>query len=206
MESWIGRDIGFPLVVSGPSGVGKTSLVDCLLKTDSRCVRSISSTTRPIRAGEVDGESYSFVDKEQFLQLRDRDGFAESARYNRAWYGTPKAALDAKLASGYCAVLNIEVVGGLQIRDHYPEAVLVFVLPPSWEELRRRLQGRGTDTMDVVEARIRRAREEVEVVDRYDYAIINDDLDRCAEDLAAIVRAERRRVSRLGGRPSATEA
>jgi guanylate kinase len=203
MDRWIGRQIGFPLVVSGPSGVGKTSLVDCLLESDAQCVRSISSTTRPMRSGEVDGESYSFVSEEQFLQLRERDGFAESARYNEAWYGTPKAALDTKLASGTCVVLNIEVIGGLQIRDHYPEAVLVFVLPPSWEELRRRLLGRGTDTMKVVEARIRRAREEVEVAERYDYVIINDDLARCADDLVAIVRAERRRVSRLGGPPVA---
>ena len=197
MESWVGKATGFPLVVSGPSGVGKTSVVDCLLKVDKRCVRSVSSTTRAMRAGEVDGESYSFVSEEQFLQLRERDGFAESARYNESWYGTPKTALDAKLASGYCVVLNIEVVGGLQIRDHYPEAVLVFVLPPSWEELRRRLLGRKTDTIDVVEARIRRAREEVQIAGRYDYVIINDDLARCADDLAAIVRAERRRVARL---------
>jgi guanylate kinase len=205
MESWVDRKVGFPLVVSGPSGVGKTSLVDHLLKGDRRCVRSISSTTRPIRAGEVDGESYCFVDEEQFLQLRDRHGFAESARYNGAWYGTPKAALDARLATGSCVVLNIEVVGGLQIREHYPEAVLVFVLPPSWEELRRRLLGRGTDAMEVVEARIRRAREEVESIDRYDYVIINDDLARCAGDLAAVVRAERRSVPRLSG-PPATKA
>jgi guanylate kinase len=156
-----------------------------------------------MRAGEVDGESYSFVSEEQFLQLREQDGLAESARYNESWYGTPKAALDAKLASGYCVVLNIEVVGGLQIRDHYPEAVLVFVVPPSWEELRRRLLGRKTDTIEVVEARIRRAREEIQVAGRYDYVIINDDLNRCAADLAAIVRAERRRVMRLGGPPAA---
>ena len=201
MESLVGKSTGFPLVVSGPSGVGKTSLVDLLLEADSRCVRSVSSTTRPMRAGEVDGESYSFVSEEQFLHLRERDGFAECARYNESWYGTPKTTLDAKLASGCCVVLNIEVVGGLQIRDHYPEAVLVFVLPPSWEELRRRLLGRRTDTMQVVEARIRRAREEVEIADRYDYVIINDDLARCADDLAAIVRAERRRVTRL--RPAA---
>ena len=204
MEDWIGREVGFPLVVSGPSGVGKTSLVDILLRTIPRCMRSVSSTTRSIRAGEVDGGSYSFVTEEQFLQLRDRDGFAESARYNKAWYGTPKAPLDAKLAGGSCVVLNIEVDGGLQIHDRYADAVLVFVLPPSWEELRRRLLGRQTDTIEVVEARIQRAREEVQVIDRYDYVIINDDLDRCAQDLAAIVRAERRKVARLHER-SATE-
>ena len=122
MEPWISGKVGFPLVVSGPSGVGKTCLVDRLLKVDSRCVRSVSSTTRAIRGGEVDGQSYSFVTEEQFLHLRERGGLAESARYNEAWYGTPKAALDEKLAEGLCVLLNIEVVGGLQIRDHYPEA------------------------------------------------------------------------------------
>jgi guanylate kinase len=204
MEDWIEKDVGFPLVVSGPSGVGKTSLVDRLLASTPRCVRSVSSTTRPIRTGEIDGESYSFVKQEQFLQLRERDGFAESARYNEAWYGTPKAPLDAKLAGGSCVVLNIEVDGGLQIKDRYPHAVLVFVLPPSWEDLRRRLLGRGTDTLEVIDARIRRAREEVQFIDRYDYVIINDDLERCAQDLAAIVRAERRKVPRVRG-PRTTE-
>jgi guanylate kinase len=197
MKKWSSDRIGFPLVLSGPSGVGKTSLVDLLLSRASRCVRSISATTRAIRPGEVEGKSYYFVDEERFLQLREQGDLAESARYNQDWYGTPRDALDRRLEAGYCVVLNIEVQGGLQLRRVYPEAVLVFVLPPSWEELRRRLQGRRTDSKEVIRARIRRAHEEMEELVRYDYAIVNDDLERCASELEAIVRAERRRTSRL---------
>lgn len=196
MEPWNSPKVAFPLVLSGPSGVGKTSIVDLLLARDPRCVRSISATTRSIRPGETEGESYYFVDEERFLQLRSQDGLAESARYSDAWYGTPKEPLERRLADGYCVILNIEVQGGLQLRRVYPEAVLVFVVPPSWDELLRRLQGRETDSRDVIEARTRRAHEEMEELTHYDYVLVNDDLERCASDLIAIVRAERRRVTR----------
>ncbi len=108
----------------------------------------------------------------------------------------------AKIASGLSVVLNIEVQGGLQVRESYPNAVLIFILPPSWEDLRARLLGRGTDSPEAVEGRIRRAHEELREVERYDYVIVNDVLDSCVADLAAIVRAERRRVSRLRGEPA----
>jgi guanylate kinase len=190
-------DVAFPVVVSGPSGVGKTSLVDRLLQLDPRCARSVSTTTRPPRGGERDGESYFFVGEERFLQMRERDELVESAIYRDHWYGTPKAFLKSKLDAGTSVVLNIEVQGGLQVKAHAAEAVLVFVLPPSWDELRHRLTGRGTDTPESIEGRIRRGREELEMVSSYDYVVINDDLERCAADLAAIVRAERRRRARL---------
>ena len=194
---WHRADIAFPVVVSGPSGVGKTSLVNGLLSLDPSCVRSVSTTTRSPRDGERDGESYFFVGEKQFLQMRERGELVESAVYRESWYGTPKAFLRSKLGAGLCVVLNIEVQGGRQVKDHDPGAVLVFVLPPSWEELRRRLTSRGTDTPESIEGRIRRGVEELEMVRDYDYVVVNDDLDRCAADLAAIVRAERRRRTRL---------
>ncbi|MBD3162771.1 MAG: guanylate kinase [Candidatus Eisenbacteria bacterium] len=200
IEVWTEAGAGFPLVVSGPSGVGKTSLVDRLLALDRGTVRAITATTRPKREGEIEGESYHFFSEERFLQLRDRGEVVESARYNDAWYGTPRADLERNLAAGRCVVLNIEVQGAVQIRTRYPEAVLVFAIPPSWEALRDRLVRRGTDTPEAIEARIRRGREEMEEIDRYDYVVVNDDLERCAGDLAAIVRAERRRLDRIRGR------
>jgi guanylate kinase len=197
MEHWTRANAGFPVVVSGPSGVGKTSVVDRLLLLDPRCVRSVSATTRAPRGGEIDGESYSFVSERKFEELQQRGELAESAIYNGHWYGTPKSFLEERIASGLSVILNIEVQGGLQVRRHYPDAVLVFVLPPSWEDLRGRLMGRGTDRPEVVEGRIRRAHEELQEVERYDYVIINDLLDPCVAELGAIIRAERRRVSRL---------
>jgi guanylate kinase len=202
MERWTRKEAAFPVVVSGPSGVGKTSLVDRLLLQDPRCIRSVSATTRPPRGDEVDGRSYFFVSDQRFRELEEKGDLAELAVYNGAWYGTPKAFLEAKVASGLSVVLNIEVQGGLQVRRHYPNAVLIFVLPPSWEDLRARLLGRGTDTPEAVDGRIRRAHEELCEIERYDYVIVNDLLDSCVADLSAILRAERRRVSRLKGPPA----
>lgn len=200
LNCWIDRGIAFPIVVSGPSGVGKTTLVDGLLARDNRCVRSVSATTRPRRSDEEDGRSYFFVSKERFLQMQGFGELAESAIYRDHWYGTPKSFLGGKIAEGKCVVLNIEVQGGAQVRKHDPGAVLIFILPPSWEELRRRLTSRGTDTAEAIEARIRRGHEEVGFIGDYDYVVINDDLDTCVADMAAIVRAEHRRRERLGGR------
>lgn len=203
MERWTRKEAAFPVVVSGPSGVGKTSLVDRLLLQDPRCIRSVSATTRAPRADEVDGRSYFFVSDARFRELEERGELAESAIYNGAHYGTPKAFLESKISSGLSVVLNIEVQGGLQVRRHYPNAVLIFVLPPSWEDLRTRLLGRGTDSPEAVEGRIRRAYEELREVERYDYVIVNGLLDPCVADLAAILRSERRRVARLGPPPAA---
>ncbi len=196
-DRWRRIDVTFPIVVSGPSGVGKTSIVDRLLELDPQCVRSISATTRPPRGGERDGESYFFVPEEQFLQMRERGDLVESAVYREYWYGTPKAFLKSRLDAGHSVVLNIEVQGGLQVKRHDSGSVLVFVLPPSWEELRRRLTSRGTDTRESIDGRIRRGVEELEMVRDYDFVIVNDDLNRCVADLTAIVRAERRRRTRL---------
>ncbi len=200
IERWIDGRIAFPIVVSGPSGVGKTTLVGRLLARDPRCIRSVSVTTREKRPDEAEGASYFFVSEERFLQMRQGGELAESAIYRERWYGTPKSFLTERIAEGKCVVLNIEVLGGAQVRASDPGALLIFVLPPSWEELRRRLTSRGTDTAEAIEGRIRRGHEEIRSIGDYDYVVINDDLDACVADLAAIVRGERRRRARLDGR------
>ncbi len=199
-DPWLRGDASFALVVSGPSGVGKTSVIDRLLRLEPRIVRSISVTTRPPRAGELPGESYVFASEPDFHAMREGLELAESAIYGGAWYGTPKSFLNEKLAAGLSVVLNIEVQGGAQVRASYPDAVLVFIIPPSWEELRQRLLGRKTETPEAVEARIRRGHEEMLYAPQYDYVVVNDDVDRCAGEIAAIVKAERRRASRLSRR------
>jgi guanylate kinase len=138
--------------------------------------------------------------------MRASEELAESAQYNGAWYGTPRRPLEDRLAEGRCVVLNIEVQGGLQVRERYPDAVLLFVLPPSWERLRERLTGRGTDTPEAIEARIRRAHEELREITHYPYVVVNDELERCAGDLIAIVRSEKRRIGRSGRLPASARA
>ena len=197
LEGWIGEKIAFPVVVSGPSGVGKTSLVDILLAGDPDSVRSISATTRTIRENEVDGRDYFYVGKERFLHMKEAGELVESAVYVAEQYGTPKSFLEERIAEGKSVILNIEVQGGLQVRSYDPASVLIFVIPPSWEELRRRLMNRGTETAESIEERIRRGREELTFIPFYDYVVINDTLDRCAGDMAAIIRSERRRRSRI---------
>lgn len=186
----------FPFVVSGPSGVGKTVLCRALLERLPRSERSISATTRPQRAGEVDGESYFFYSAERFHREREANGMAEWAEVHGHLYGTPKAWLDQKLEAGITVVLNIDVQGGMNIRLRYPGAVLVFLLPPSIEELEHRLRGRKTDSDDEIRRRLNRALSELQMVDRYDYALVNGDLEEAMAELLAIARAERARVAR----------
>jgi guanylate kinase len=193
------RPPSFPFVVSGPSGVGKTSVVDRLLEIDPVCERSVSATTRPPRVGEEDGRDYFFVSKERFLHMRDAGELAECALYNGHWYGTPAHRLDQRIAAGRIVVLNIEIQGGFQVRARYPNAVLAFVITPTWDDIRRRLESRGTDTAEQIEQRIRRGMEELQEAPKYDFVIVNDRVERCADDLAAIVRAEMLRVARRPG-------
>ena len=186
----------FPFVVSGPSGVGKTVLCRSLLEAMPRAVRSISATTRPRRCDEVDGESYFFYTADQFHHERSANGMAEWAEVHGHLYGTPRSWLDARLAEGLTAVLNIDVQGGMNIRARYPNAVLVFLLPPSIEELEQRLRGRKTDAEEEIHRRLNRALAELQMVDKYDYVVVNGDREAAVEELLSIVRAERARVSR----------
>lgn len=186
----------FPLVVSGPSGVGKTVLCETLIQRFSWMVRSTSATTRAPREDESDGESYFFYSRERFESERAKGAMVEWAEVHGHLYGTPKLFLEEKLASGFCVVLNIDVQGGLSIRRHYPEAVLVFLVPPSMEALAARLRARQTDTEERVSRRLDQAQHEMAMLPQYDYVVLNDDLERAQADLVAVSLAERARVAR----------
>lgn len=185
---------GMLLVISGPSGAGKGTLYGRVLAADPDMTFSVSYTTRAPRPGEVDGREYFFIDRERYDQMVLQDELLEHAEYVSNGYGTPRFFVEQKLSEGMNVVLDIEIQGARQVREKMPEAVLVFVIPPSMEELRRRLVGRGTDSPEAIEGRLLRAREEYAEADFYDYLIVNDDADEAAADFSAIVRAEHLRA------------
>jgi guanylate kinase len=187
----------FPLVISGPSGAGKTSVVDWLLKEDPGLVLSVSCTTRPRRGDEVEGIDYFFVDEREFLTRRDRGEFCEWALVHGNLYGTPRAFLDRKVGEGMTVVLDIDVQGAMQIRHSREDAVLVFLMPPDLSVLEARLRGRHTDADDVIERRMAAARREMKTAPAYDYLIVNHELDSTRQAVRAIVEAERSRTSRV---------
>ena len=188
---------GILLILSAPSGAGKTTLAHELIARTSHLGWSISHTTRPRRAGEVDGEDYHFVSEAAFLALRDQGAFAEWAQVHNAYYGTTRTTIESRLNTGQDLLLDIDVQGAEQLKLCYPEAVLVFILPPSWQTLAERLRTRGTDEQAAITQRIRRAQEETQELARYDYCVINDRLESGVAALHAILCAERIRVSRL---------
>jgi guanylate kinase len=187
---------GIPIVISAPSGTGKTSLCIRLLQTLSRISRSVSYTTRTARAGEIDGRDYHFVDEPTFDRMVDEDAFIEWARVFDHRYGTGLQATREQLERGVDVLLDIDVQGGAQIRSKLPDAVLIFLLPPSLEELRRRLQNRAKDTPQTIERRLREARDEVRASADYEYLVVNDDFDRAAIELRGIIRAHRIKKNR----------
>ncbi|MGI6632249.1 MAG: guanylate kinase [Bacillota bacterium] len=180
-------------VITAPSGCGKGSLRRALMAKDGMLTFCPSVTTRAPRAGEADGVDYFFVSREEFLSMKDQGGLAEWAEVYGNLYGTPGKAIDDALESGRDVILEKDVQGARTLREAYPEGVFVFVLPPSVEELRRRICGRGTETPDQLEIRLRSATEEMSDLKDYDYVIINSDLDRAVERLLAIVAGERAR-------------
>ena len=188
---------GILLILSAPSGAGKTTLAHELIAKTSHIGWSISHTTRSRRVGEVDGKDYHFVSEKTFLSLRDQGAFAEWAQVHRAYYGTTRANIENALNMGQDLLLDIDIQGAEQLKLCYPEAVLVFILPPSWQRLEDRLRTRGTDEEEVITQRIRRAQEETRALARYDYCVINDQLEASVAALHAILCAERARVSRL---------
>ncbi|MBQ2994832.1 MAG: guanylate kinase [Peptococcaceae bacterium] len=188
---------GVLLVLSGPSGTGKGTV--CKVVRDSmgdRLAYSISATTRKPRVGEEHGREYFFFSKEEFEALRDQNGFLEWAQVYDNYYGTPRAFVEEVLASGRDCILEIDPQGALQVRKATDEAVLVFIAPPSLEELRARLTGRGTEALEEVEKRLGCAEAELAYSNQYDYLIVNDEVEKAAEKMKAILMAERCRTNR----------
>jgi guanylate kinase len=186
----------FLLVLSSPSGGGKTSIAKNLLQARDDLGYSVSATTRPMREGEKEGVDYHFISREEFLRRREAGEFLESAEYAGQLYGTLRSEIDRLFARGRHAVLDIEIEGARQIRRSFPNSLHLFVLPPSAEVLVGRLRGRNTEPAEVVRQRITHAAAELDAVREYDYAIVNDNLVLAVAQVAAILDAESRRVSR----------
>ena len=179
------------VLITGPSGAGKSTFVQKLMADDDRLAFSISTTTRPIREGEVDGRDYDFVDDDTFDQLVEEGAFVEWAQVHDNRYGTRRSRLNEMAAAGKIPLLDIDVQGGVNVIDmHGPELVSVFLFPPSWDELEQRLRSRATDTDEVIATRLKNARLEVGFADRYTYWVVNDDLDQAVGRMAAIILAE----------------
>jgi guanylate kinase len=178
------------IVISGPSGAGKSSVVFRAIEGRRDMCFSTSATTRAPRPGEQDGREYFFVTRERFLEMVEQNELLEHAEYVNNFYGTPRAYVEQQMDAGMNVVLDIEVQGARQVREKMPEAILIFVIPPDLEELRRRLVNRGTDSLEVIEGRLTRARQEYAEADFYNYLIVNDDLSQAAAEFSAILAAE----------------
>ncbi len=183
---------GILIVVSGFSGAGKGTLMKRLMQMYDNYALSVSMTTRLPREGERDGVEYFFTDTERFEETIARDGLIEYARYCDHYYGTPRAYVEEQLEQGKDVILEIEIQGALKIKEKYPESLLLFVMPPSAGELKRRLSGRGTESPEVIDKRMKRACEESEGIEAYDYIVVNDDLNRCTQEIHNLVEAARK--------------
>lgn len=192
---------GIAFVIAGPSGAGKSSVIAELLRRDPRLSFSVSATTRPRRPDEVDGRDYHFVSREEFHRLLREGKLLEWTEYQGYLYGTPREEVERKLAGGRDLVLNVEVRGALAIaRAGIPHpVVLIFLVPPSLEELERRIRARGTESPGALAERLRIAREEIKAIPEFHYLVVNADLEEAVEEILCIVRAERRRLIRWPG-------
>ena len=180
---------GILIIVSGFSGAGKGTLVKKLIEEYDGYALSISATTRQPRPGEEDGREYFFLQKEQFERKIAENGLIEYATYCDNYYGTPREYVEKQLADGKDVILEIEIQGALKVKKQYDDALLLFVMPPSAAELRRRLVGRGTETEEVIDKRMRRATEEAEGIEEYEYIVVNDDLNTCVRQLHELITA-----------------
>ena len=177
-------------IVSGPSGVGKSTVLKTLLERRENARFSVSATTRPIREGEVDGVHYHFITVETFREWIAQEEFLEYAEYVGHFYGTPKKFVEAALDAGQDIILDIEIQGALQVEKRRPDAVKIFIGPPSWDELERRLTSRGTNTPEDIQKRLVRAKVEVQTAHAYDYFVINNNVENAVRELDAIMTAE----------------
>lgn len=193
----IRKNKGILIVLSGFSGSGKGTIMKELMKRHAnQYALSVSATTRKPREGETDGVEYFFKTTEQFEEMIANDELIEYAKYVNHYYGTPKAYVEEQLSAGKDVILEIEIQGALKIKEKFSDTLLMFVTPPSAEELKKRLVCRGTEEMSVIESRLARAAEEAQGIEAYDYLIVNDALDDCVEEVHSLIRNEHYRVSR----------
>lgn len=187
---------GFLLIVSGPAGTGKGTVCKELLDRNDDLIYSISQTTRDPRVGEEDGVNYFFTDKDKFKSMIEKDEFLEYAHVHTNYYGTPKEFVVEQVEKGEVVLLEIDVQGALQIKQNYSEAVFIFLLPPTMEELKNRIIKRGTESTEDIERRYKNAFKEIEFLGKYDYFVVNNKIKDAVLDIESIIRAERLRVKR----------
>lgn len=188
---------GLLIVFAGASGVGKGTMMKRILKENKNCRLSVSATTRAPREGEQNGREYYFVTRDEFKELIAQDGFLEYAEYVGNFYGTPKKPVFDMLEQGIDVFLEIELKGFLQIKKAYPECVSIFVIPPSFEELKLRLQGRGTESEEVVRERLKTAENELLNRHLFDYIVVNDDVDRAVREVLSIIETKKNQNSQI---------
>lgn len=186
---------GILTVVSGFSGAGKGTIMKALLETYDNYALSISATTRNPRPGEENGREYFFMDKETFETMIEQGAFIEYARYVDNYYGTPRAYVEEQLALGKDVILEIEIQGALQVKERFPQALLVFITPPEARELERRLAGRGTEERQMIEKRLLRAAKESDGMDSYDYIVVNDVVEDCTRKLHELIQSQHLKIS-----------
>lgn len=187
---------GFLLVISGPSGSGKGTISQALLKRNKDIIFSISATTRKKRVNESDGVNYFFISEENFEDMVENDEFLEYAHVHGNYYGTPRDFVINEIEKGEIVLLEIDVQGALQIKKNYKNVIFIFLLPPTMEELRNRIVKRGTETEDDINLRFKNAFKELDFVGEYDYFVVNDEVDQAVENIENIIKAERLRVKR----------
>ena len=187
---------GILFVVSGPSGVGKTSMIKSIISEIKDAVFSVSCTTRPKRPGEVDGEDYFFISEEKFKKMIEEDAFLEWARVHGYLYGTPKKFVEETVNRGKDVILDIDVQGALSVKKKAEDAVYIFIAPPSMDDLKKRLEKRKTEDKEAMERRLEDARWELQLIEEFDYLIINRDLEEAIKDLKSIMRSERLKTAR----------
>ncbi|MBR3161360.1 MAG: guanylate kinase [Bacilli bacterium] len=191
------REKGNLIVISGPSGAGKGTIISKLKEVNKNYWLSISMTSRDIRKNDIPDETYFFVSKEEFKERIEKGVFLEYAEYNGNYYGTPRDKIVDKLNQGFDVILEIDIQGALKVQKLVPDVILIFIVPPSVDELRRRLVGRGTDSKEKILSRFKIAYQEINGITKYNYVVVNDDVEKAVEKVNAILLSERCRVDRI---------